>query len=140
MNREAIYSAIYALVPDGFTTVGRKLKAYDELKPEQYPALFQTQNDEEFKAQPNLPGVLTGGVKWWLYVYTDPSIDQVPAQVMNPLLDAVQTALSAQPMDRLTLGGLVDQCYIDGTIQTDEGYLQDYSVAIVPIRFVTGGG
>lgn len=141
MNREAIYSAIWALAPTAqFVTSGRKLVAYDALKAAQYPALFQTQQDEVVIGKGNLPGVLKGSVNWWLYVYADSSTGKVPTQTMNPLLDAIQQALVPDsPTGALTLGGLVTQCHIDGTIKTDEGYLQDYSVAIIPIVFTTGG-
>lgn len=142
MNREDIYSAIWALAPiSQFKTYGRKLKPYDGLKAAQYPALFQTQVDEVVKSRGNLPGQYQGGVRWWVYAYTDPSGTESPSQIINPLLDAIEAALKPGPgaPGSQTLGGLVDQCYIDGTIKTDEGYLDNYSVAIVPIVFVVGG-
>ena len=140
MNREAIYSAIWALAPvNQFVTYSRRLKPYDALKPAQYPALFQAQSDEQVKRMANMPPAIDGQVNWWLYAYTDPAGTKSPAEIINPLVDACENALAATEGYAQTLGGLVSQCWIEGTIKTDEGLLDNYSVAVIPIRFTTGG-
>jgi len=141
MNREAIFAALWALAPTAqVTTSGRKLRHWDDLKSSDFPALFQAQGDDEIAAHGNLPPAHSMLAKWWVYAYTDPSQNKTPAEVINPLLDAVEAALAPEPgQSAQTLGGLVDQCYIEGKVETDEGLLGDYSVAIVPIRIKVGG-
>jgi len=142
MNREAIYAAIFALAPAGFVTTGRKLVLWDDVKANEMPALFQQQHDETVKGNGNLPTTITGGVTWWVYVHEDESQNLVPSQILNPLLDEIQAAFAPKPgpwpAGAQTLGGLVSQCYIDGTIETDEGYLGELSIARIPIHFVIG--
>src|SRR5215472_13054396 len=76
-----------------------------------------------------------------LYVYAHSS-DQYrsPAMVLNPLLDAVERALS--PLyDPAGIGGyttlglepMVRYCRIQGRVETDEGVLGDQALAIVPV-------
>jgi hypothetical protein len=58
-----------------------------------------------------------------------------PSTILNPLMDAVQNALAPDDpkLERCTLGGLVEHCWIEGRVETDEGALGDQAVAIVPI-------
>ena len=135
MNRESIYAVLFALVPSEFATVSRTLKHWEDVPPEGMPALFQSQADEEITAKPNLPPLVQGGVNWWLYVRSESGS---PSTIINPLVDACFAALSPVG-DALTLGGLVDQCYIDGKIETDEGTLGSIAVAKIPIIFIVGG-
>lgn len=141
MVRESIYAAIFALAPAGFTTTSRRLQLWEDVKPAQMPALFQQQHAETVTGKPNMPPKIKGGVTWWIYAYADPSASPylAPSQVLNPLLDAVENVFAAKAAIPNTLGGLVAQCYIDGGIETDEGYLGDLSVARVPIVFELGG-
>jgi len=138
MNRESIYSAIFALAPSAFTTRSRLLKHWDAVSASAMPALFQAQMDEDIKATPGRPPTVHGGCTWWLYVTAQPG--NLPSSLMNPLVDACFAALEPPVgSSSQTLGGLVDQCYIDGKIQTDEGTLGNIAVVRLPIIFIAGG-
>lgn len=72
----------------------------------------------------------------YIYVKTD---GESPSSLLNPLLDAVEQALQPQHPDInqwQTLGGLATHCWIEGTIETDEGTLGDQAVAIIPINIL----
>jgi hypothetical protein len=141
MNREAIYSALFALISTaaGFATASRKLRHWDDVPLAEQPALFQVQRSEEVRIQTGQPAKLL--MRLDLYIYnaaTDPGAS--PAIGLNALLDAVTHALAPQPgQDNQTLGGLVNYCRISGTIQTDEGVLGPQAVAIVPVELLAYG-
>jgi hypothetical protein len=62
-----------------------------------------------------------------------------PAMLLNPLLDALEAALSPSPatgIQNLGLPAMVQHAYIAGKIETDEGVLGDQSIAIVPVQIL----
>jgi hypothetical protein len=76
-----------------------------------------------------------------VYYRTGPAMDgPIPAQQINDILDAFESALQGQPRTagRQTLGGLVTHAYIDGTVAYDDGTTdQSYqAVLMVPITIV----
>lgn len=141
MNREAIYSALFARLQGipGLASTSRKLRHWSDVGQSEQPALFCAQG-----SQTALPGDPTLGLptKWTLnadlYLYARTDGEQVSAAVLNPILDAIEAALKPDNPTRRTqtLGGLVERCWIEGEIQTDEGTLGDQAVAIVPIRML----
>ena len=141
MTREPIYAALFALVAGaaGFVTASRRLRHWTDVGAAEQPALFQIQKGENGEERRPLP------VKWRasvdLYVYAQaPDELTPPASVINPLLDAIETALAPDPVSHVqTLGGLVQHCWIAGRIQTDEGVLGGQAVAIVPVEILVSG-
>lgn len=138
MNREAIYSALFAQLTTaaGFATFSRRLKHWEEVPAVAQPALFQVQKSEEVKARTSLPSKVLMHLDLYLYsTATDAAVSSSIA--MNALLDAVADALQpASGQLNQTLGGLVDYCRISGVIETDEGALGAQAVAIVPIEIL----
>lgn len=138
MNREAIYSALFARLSSlpGVKTASRKLKLWNDVPAGEQPAIFQAQKNEIGQARQGLPTLWTLSLD--VYVYVKSPGKTVPATVLNPLLDAITDALKPDnPIQNTqTLGGLVAHCWIEGTIETDEGTLGDQAVAIVPIRIL----
>lgn len=139
MNREAIYSALATLLQsiDGVETFSRILAHWDDVSANQQPAMFMTVVSQRAEQVTGFPTKYTLDAKLWIYTHRDSS-DVVPAAAINNLLDALDAALkpSASPSYKQTLGGLVEHCWIDGEIVTDEGTLGVQSVAIVPIRML----
>lgn len=138
MNREPIYAALYAKLAAiaGLRTTSRVLKHWNDVQPEQQPALFMAQARE-------VPTTTTGQPSKWdlfvdVYVYARTGGSQVPGTVINPILDAIEAALPLHPVTgkhMLDAPG-VEWARIDGTIETDEGTLGDQMVAIVPIHIL----
>ena len=135
MTREPIYSALFSLLQNAanFTTVSRKLKHWSDVSQNQQPAIFMAQRDEMAITQTGQPTVWTLHVDVYIYAHSnDPN--QSAAPQINALLDAVVAALSGPNDNRQTLGGLVHYARVDGKIQTDEGWLGEQSIAVIPIQ------
>ncbi|NHR05729.1 hypothetical protein HA052_11010 [Chromobacterium haemolyticum] len=141
MNREHIYAALFERLKaiPGLRTTSRRLKQWGDVDSSQQPALFLAQGRETATPGDPARGVPT---KWLLhpevYLYVRTTGNQAPGTVMNPLLDAIEAVTKPDnPMQRVqTLGGLVERCWIEGDIETDEGTLGDQAVAIVPFRIL----
>ncbi len=136
MNRENIYSAVFAKLEKlyDFKTTGRKVIHWDDVS--EQPALFMTQKNEDVKkTSRDAPPITTLHVE--IYLYAKVEDGDTPSIIMNDILDTITDALSADDLDnRTTLGGLVEDVWIDGTIETDEGSLGNQTVAIVPVSIL----
>lgn len=140
MNREAIYSAVYARLQTvaGFNTVSRRVRHWVDVSFPEMPYVAMIQRREE----PD--GTRKGMPLRWIlhvdfYIYThsaDPKSS--PSVILNPMLDSVCAAYSGDvPSNTILLGGVAHHCRISGSIETDEGTLGDIAVAIVPLIIVT---
>ena len=139
--REPIYAALFALVAGAadFVTVERRLRHWSDVAPAEQPALFQSQRSENAAVKTlGAPTVWTLAVELYVYVHSsDPYL--APAMVLNPLLDAVESALAASSVtgvQDLGLPSMVQHAYIAGKIETDEGALADQAVAMIPIEIL----
>jgi hypothetical protein len=140
MNREAIYSALFALVSTapGLATTSRKLKHWSDVPAGRRPALFQTQGRETVMATAanGLPARWMLEVTLYLYVSTSGATS--PGEALNPILDAIAATLEPSPAGAAqTLEGLVQYARIEGAIETSEGTLGDDEIALIPVRILT---
>ena len=139
MTRESIYSALFAKLSgiSGLVIASRRLKHYSDVSPSEQPAMFVTQAAQFVKQTKGLPSQYTLDAKIWVYT-NDPDPTKAPAQAINDIMDQVDAILKpTTPANKQTLGGLVEHCWIDGEIITDEGTLGDQSVAIYTIKMQT---
>lgn len=149
VGREAIWTAFFGLffpsltVPGGgpFKIVSRRLRHYDDVLPGSQPALYVLQNHETAEARDRgLPTKWTLRGELFIYARNEPSgLDQGGGSVLNPLIDAVETALFPVPAhgNVQSLGGLVSRAFIDGEVEVYEGNLDNQAVAIIPVRIIT---
>ena len=138
MNREAIYSALFAKMSAaaGFATASRRLRHWSDVGAVEQPALFQVQRSETARRDAGLPSKWTLAVDLFLYAHAADDATAA-ATVMNPLLDAIEAALAPDPVTNVqSLGGLAAHCWIAGKVETDEGVLGGQAVAIVPIEIL----
>lgn len=139
MTREPIYSALFALVAaaPGLVTTSRKLLHWADVPASQRPALFMAQKREAIVQSTGRPAVWTLTVDLYVYVSTQGATS--PGAVLNPILDAISTALDYRPGPGVpqTLGGLVQWARISGAIETDEGTLGSEAVAIIPVNILS---
>jgi hypothetical protein len=135
MNREAIYGALFTLMQTapGLVTTSRTLKHWGDVPANQMPALFMAQGAQTAQTITNQLTRWHLDAKVYVYVSTDGATS--PGAVMNPIIDAIATALGNFPTVQ-TLGGLVQWARIEGTIETSEGTLGDTEVSIIPIRIL----
>lgn len=161
MIRETIYQAVFnkfaALswtpivpnTPSAFATASRLLKHWSDLPTEMWPALYQVQIRETPIQKRGFPTKWQLSLALYIYVRTnaqlqgadgDPDVATAsfPSRLLNPILDALTTALlpDNQPEGTCTLGGLVSHCWLSDSIETSEGLLGDIEFAIVPIEIV----
>lgn len=133
--RETIYAALFAKLAASasFVTTSRRLKHWSDVATNQQPALYMAQKSEAAATTRGQPTRWTLSVDVYIYVRTDGG--QTPGPLLNALLDAVTAAIAPDNAieNVQTLGGIVEHCWIEGSIETDEGTLGDQAVAIVPI-------
>lgn len=137
-TREAVYAALFAKLQTlpGVVTVSRRLQNVQDIQPEAFPAAFQLQGEQQAKFSGAMPATNTWRADWLLYAHDDdPS--SAPSIQLNNLIDAAVALLAPPPYaDKQTLGGLVEYCAIDGSIQVFEGVLGNRAVAVLPITIV----
>lgn len=138
-GREAIEVALFILLSAsaGYITTSRKMVLWDQLGPDQKPALYlQVPGEDHLHEQAEgIPDVtvLTANV----FIYAHVGDGQVGSTILNALLDALSTALTPNVMTgRTTLGGLVSHVWIEGTVFRDPGDLDNEAVAVVPLRIL----
>lgn len=140
MNREAIMAALLAQVAtSAFATSGRRLIPWSQVT--EQPAIFVRHIKEEHPPRPlPTPPRATIHAEVWIYAKTpDPS--DVPDSTINPLIDAVEAALVPSNAELAvgrgqTLGGLVNHCWIEGTIEVDPGDLDSQAIAVIPVKIL----
>lgn len=142
MTREPIFAALFAKLaarPE-FKTTARRLKHWDDVPANQQPALFMQQGAELAVQVPRQPSKRTLAANLIVYFRSDGG--QVPGSVINPLLDAIDAALAPDnPITHLcTLGGLVDAVRVEGSIDIDEGTLDNQGVLHIPLHLITTTG
>ena len=139
---EQVYAALFALstsVP-GLTTTSRRLKNAQDVAPADSPALYQVQGQQKALYKPNDPGIIWDITATWIIVVIDNDPTQPITPVLNPIMDAITAALAPLPSQpRNTLGGLVESCAIEGSVEIYEGVLGDRAIAVVPIRLLLAG-
>lgn len=134
-SREAIYSALFAKLQASadFVTASRRLEHWGDVPSVNQPAIYLAQRGELAQTVPGQPTAWTLQVDVYLYASTTDK-NRSPGEVLNPLIDAVVTAMAPDVLTgKCRLGGLVEHAVIDGRIETDEGALGDQGVAIIPI-------
>ena len=145
--REPIFKALFDLlstaVPAGspqFVTKGRRLRIWDEVDAADQPALFLVQGPMVASQQH------FGLTKWemkataWIYFRAEASPDPAyyPAKTINDYVDAVEAALTPDPLGPTqTLGKLVVHCWIDGPVVFDEGVTDGQAVIVIPVTVLT---
>lgn len=144
MDSESIYQALFDRLSgiDGFVTTSRRLKHFNHVAAEQRPALFVTQGNQIEVPVKGLDAKVE--LEAEVYIYIHESDTTIPPSVkLNQMIDKVRTAIAPdhpEMCEYQTLGGLVEHCWIEGTIEVFEAVenmLDDQGIAIVPIRMLT---
>ena len=153
-SREAIYAALFALVSQGEGLPGaiawgagetlaftsRRVRLWAEVPAQ--PALCQAEHDETVVQQTRLPYRRKFTASWLIYHAAGADPAATPASTSNAILDAIEAVFTPVPPDpgwndsRLTLGGLVHHCWIDGKVFKDPGDLDGQALIIVPISIL----
>ena len=144
MNSEAIYQALFDRLSgiDGFVTTSRRLRLWNDVAPTERPALFVTQGNQSEAPTKGLDAIVELSAEAYIYVHEeDPT--KPPSSQLNTMIDRFRAKLAPDHPDICeyqTLGGLVEHCWIEGTIEVFEAVenmLDDQGIAIIPIRILT---
>ena len=139
MNRETIYQALFKKLEsmDSITTASRILAHWTDVAPNFQPALYMTAVSETAEQITGFPTKYQLDLKVWIYTHRD-TAGEIPSAAVNRILDELDAVLAPPvgPSFKQTLGGLVEHCFINGEIVTDEGTLGNQAVAVVPIRLL----
>lgn len=151
VDREACWAALFAqlqagLVTAGLVTMSRQHSMPPMLTPEQQPALFLVQARETRKKSPRgTPTQLCLHGFIILYLQVPSPLDEVIGQEtvlastqMNVLLKAIDDAMAPDDLvtGKLTLGGLVYDCWIDADVEMDPGIFSSQGAAILPVEML----
>ena len=141
MNREEIYSALFALLSTipGIVTFSRRVRHWTDVPPVEQPALIQEQFEESARYVGRaFPAKWTLSLNLALYVNVGNDQQAAPSQTLNPLLDAVLAVLEPSgSQEEQTLGGLVSHCRISGKVLIAEGgSLGPQAAALIPVEIV----
>lgn len=136
-NREQVYVAFFAYLSaiGSLKTCTRRLKHWNDVMPEDQPALYMEHTGELTVPSRGLPPKVVLEVNLWIYVRSEGA---PVGPVLNPVLDAIFDALVPKNDGdhALTLGGLTHHCWIEGQTQIFEGDLGEEAVAIVPVKLL----
>jgi hypothetical protein len=148
LDRESIYEALCTRLQTltGLTTpCSRNWRHWADVPAEQQPALFILAGNELASGNPKLPTVWKMVPKLFLYT-THGAEDAAPrGTTQNQLLTAIEQALELQPAEttpfadseHTSLGGLVQYCRIEGTVEKDEGLFGSQEITEIPLEILT---
>lgn len=143
--REPIYAALWNLflnhpnLVGQFVTQSRYLRHFDDVAPEEMPALFIIQSGESWvKKGQGISAMRTLQSHLVMYDYTAQPNSVMPSTLVNPLLDTIDEVIERpdNPANTQTLGGLVQHVYIEGQVEIYEALLQNKSIVVVPLTIV----
>lgn len=147
LDREAIYAAIFARLGTvaGVTTLSRTFRDLNKVRQEEQPAVFLVMGNEQAQHSVGLPPKWTLTPSVYVYVRTDPETGSAPSSILNPILTAIETALSWQAGDGSPalgsagkLGGLCLYCRHVAT-EIGEGVGDGQAIAIVDLEVLATG-
>lgn len=144
VNSEAIYQALFNRLSgiDGFVTTSRRLRIWNDVAPTERPALFVTQGNQTEAPMKGLDAKVELAADVYIYVHEeDPK--KPPSSQLNIMIDRLRARIAPDNPDICkyqTLGGQVEHCWIEGTIEVfeaAENMHYDQGIAIIPIRILT---
>lgn len=123
----------------GLAVCAKGLRHWKTMEPHELPALFLTRTDSSPKGGWGEPNVWHLSFKVYLFASSDVAADGSAADALDDLIDAAADALEGHPAfgGRQTLGDLVADCRISGTVETDGSTIGGVAVAWFPITVIT---
>ena len=152
LDREAIYSALFALTADitwdrgngaeTFKERTRRLALFTDVGRSSQPWLGQAEHNEQISQQTGFPYKHILECSWMIYHQDGEEPGSTPAILTNLIISACEKALEPKVQDvgfferRNTLQGLVHHCFVDGTILKDPGDIDKQALIVVPIKLL----
>jgi hypothetical protein len=142
-NPEAISAALFTLLSGAnfaFASKDRRGKIWGNVDPadQPYMGLIQT-------GATGVQSTATGLEKWTLrylvlvYIRADANPNVIPATQINAALQAIAEAINSSPIgERQTLGGIVNNVWINGQCMIDTGILDQQCALLIPVDVELG--
>jgi hypothetical protein len=154
-NAEQIFEALFELVAGigepvngvasatPLATSSRRWRAWSTVGSAEMPAFFQMQTPGIKQVQTGHLGLTKYQLKAALFFYFAVNVDDT-ADATSPTLNAYYAAVDAALQPTIAggwkqqLGGLVENCWIDGDVLFDEGLITPPAMLVFPITILTG--
>jgi hypothetical protein len=141
-TREQIMGALQTLLASAFapfgTTITRRNRSPETIASPGSPALVLVAHEQEYDSKaPNLPAIRSMMVDAIVYVNAGPNVNAIPDALLNPILDALESAIQAPDyLGRQTLGKLVYSVVLDGRGPNAPGDKTGLGLGILPLKIV----
>lgn len=143
-SREAISQALETQLAKAknaypFKTVSRRARIWTNVTSAEQPVIFLVKVSEAIDQ--STWGAPRYRLKYVVlcYLRADAAPNLVPEVEINKVLDAVDvTLLGTPPGEKQTLGGVVENCWIEGDVMIDTGILDQQIVIVIPVSILTG--
>lgn len=145
VTREQVSEALFDLLKTSYVypVASRRFLSWDNVGSSAKPALFMLEYEESHirNRQPT-PANRTLMVEVLIFISEGLDPNTIPIIKLNSLIDAIDPVSGGvlKPDDilqnRQTLGGLVYDCYIEGTILKVPGDVDGQGMATIPIKIV----
>ena len=147
-TREQVALALFTLLESlkisgnpAFVTTSRRPQLWASTT--SFPALYMGNPKESYEYQhgTSSPAHITLDFDIFIYInVSDPNV--TPDTQMNSLIDAIEAALQGTPATNgvQSLGGIVDHCWIEGSVLRAPGYLNGQGMALMTIRVLVPFG
>jgi hypothetical protein len=136
VGREQVMTALFALLETAadFQTTGRRVRLWSDIAAQ--PALFLSNVGDEYQRRDQQPARVTMHCE--ARVFVTAGADEAPGTMLNTLVDAIDAVMVPDNLltNRMTLGGLVWHCWIEGEVEYYPGDLKGQAAAIIPIRIL----
>jgi hypothetical protein len=145
-TREQVSVALFALLSSvsSFVYKSRRLQTFANISSSiQMPALFLEEEPEQH-VRNKMPTPAIRTLEYTAYIFISAGLDPnaTPITTLNNIIDAIDPLNSGVlkpddiPQNRQTLGGLVYDCYIEGTIEKIPGDIDGIGAARIPIKAI----
>ena len=132
--REDVMTALAALVGGALgLTVGRRVLMWSKVTAQ--PACFIRNIGDIYGDAGQIMVPVTMHCEVWIYARAD-GPDVAAGPILNGLVDTLEAAFASYDpaSNRLTLGGLVQDCRLEGDSVFDPGDLDGQAKAVIPVK------
>lgn len=136
--RETVLNALFALLVNAsqFKTKGRKFIHWSQVDPDARPAMFLVEKTEDETVQ-DFAAPTIGVIEVTVIIYVNTQDAEIPAAILNPIIDALDNAIRPTAMQtRQTLGGLVENVWKEGKTIKIPGDIDGDGMAFIPLKIL----
>lgn len=146
-TREQASIALFQLLKSSYTfvTSSRRFRSWEDVSSAAKPALYLLAYSEEH-VRAKLPTPAQRVLMFEVLIFIASGLSQsesvIPSTTLNTIIDAIDPVSGGvltpddTSQNRQTLGGLVYDCYIEGTIKKVPGDIDGQGMAVIPIKII----